>query len=158
MHARLALLAAPLLALAFAGSALASSEHKAVAFDPATFSSQKEALIDALHSKTYYEISDENKIRVVEALKRMEDKLAGIGAISDLSETDKLAVFNDQELINNLLTEAAEDSRLVCKREKKLGSNMPVNTCMTVAQRREAQRKAQEQLRNSARGPRLQGE
>ena len=158
MHARLSFLAAPLIALVLAGSALASSEHKEVAFDPATFTSQKEKLIDSLHSKTYYEISDENKAKVVEALNRMEDRLVGISAISELSETDKLAVFNDQELINTLLTQAAEDSRLICKREKKLGSNMPVNTCMTVAQRREAQQKAQEQMRNSVRGARLQGE
>jgi hypothetical protein len=151
-------LAAAAAALVLAASAAASSGHQDVAFDPATFSTQKDTLIDALHSKTYYEISDENKTKVIQALNRMQDKLGGITAISELSETDKLAVFNDQELINTLLTQAAEDSRLICKREKKLGSNMPTNVCMTVAQRREAQRQAQEQVRNSVRGARLQGE
>ena len=158
MHARLALLAAPLFALALAGSALASSDHKPVEFDPANFPKQREILVDALHSKTYFEITDENKTKVIDALNRMQDKLATVKAVSELSEKDKVAVFNDQQLINTLLTEAAEDSRLVCKREKKLGSNMPVNTCMTVAQRREAQQKAQDQLRGKFRGGRLPGE
>jgi len=131
-----------------AGTALADKEgHKDVAFDPAAFGEQKAQLERALNSKTYYEISDKNKEEVLKALGRMERHLEGISAISELRPDARVAVFNDQELINNLLTEAAEDSRLVCKREKKLGSNMPVNTCMTVAQRREAQEQARETMR-----------
>jgi hypothetical protein len=85
MHARLAFLAAPLFALALAGSALANSEHKPVEFDPANFPKQREILVDALHSKTYFEITDENKTKVIDALNRMQDKLATVKAVSELS-------------------------------------------------------------------------
>lgn len=153
-----ALLLAPLFVLAFCAGAIAKEGHQDVTFDPAKFQKQREVLIDALHSKTYFEITDENKTKVIEALNRMGDKLANVNSLSELSEKDKVAVFNDQSVINALLTEAAADSQLVCKREKKLGSNMPTNVCMTVAQRREAQRKAQDELRTKFRGARLQGE
>src|SRR3546814_12843539 len=68
---------------------------------------------------------------------------------SDVCSSDlKVAVFTDQELINNILTEAGENSRLVCKRVKRTGSHMSSNQCMTVAARDRAREHAQEQLRH----------
>src|SRR3546814_19983702 len=63
-----------------------------------------------------------------------------------LNERRKLRVFNDQELINNILTSADEDSRLVCRREKKTGTHMASNQCMTVAERQRAADHARETL------------
>lgn len=60
----------------------------------------------------------------------------GDGGIQSMSQERRVAVFNDQELVNGLLTRAREDSRLVCRREKTVGSNLPVSVCHTVAERR----------------------
>ncbi|MBS9727203.1 hypothetical protein, partial [Stutzerimonas stutzeri] len=49
------------------------------------------------------------------------------------------AVFIAQEVHNTILTRARADSRMVCRRERSTGSNMPQSVCMTVAQRRKAQ-------------------
>src|SRR3546814_17151074 len=65
---------------------------------------------------------------------------------SRLNEMQKRRVFNDQELINNILTSADEDSRLVCRREKKTGTHMASNQCMTVAARQRAADHARDTL------------
>jgi hypothetical protein len=128
--------------------AMARDEQPSVEFDPATFAEQKRRLVRSLDSKEYFEISDQDRQKVVDALDRMERHLTGITSVEQLDEPQRIAVFNDQELVNALLTDAREDSRLVCKREKKVGSNMPTTSCMTIAQRREAQETAQRGLRN----------
>ncbi|MCK7595585.1 hypothetical protein [Pseudomarimonas salicorniae] len=130
-----------------AANASAASRHKDVTFSPAGFSEQRGRLIESLNGKLYHEIGDEAKQEVLDALDRMSARLSGVSSIDQLSEPDKVAVFNDQELINTLLSDAAADSRLVCTREKTLGSNMRSNTCLTVAERRRRQEQSQEQMR-----------
>lgn len=85
--------------------------------------------------KTFSEISLDDRSKVQVALARMERTMNG-RSVEQLNEDERLAVFNDQELVNGVLTKAREDSRMVCRREKTLGSHMPTNQCMTVAERR----------------------
>lgn len=89
---------------------------------------------DLSGGEVYSEISVEDRRRVVAALDRMSD-LIGEGSADSLSPEHKTQVFNDQELVNTVLTQAREDSRLICRREKTIGSNMPSTQCFTVAQR-----------------------
>lgn len=133
--------------LLIAGSGQAADKHKDVSFSPAKFPEQRGNLIEALNTKVYAELSDEAKREVLQALDRMQKRLEGIDSVSQLSKTDKIEVFNDQELINTLLTSAAADSRLICRREKTLGSNMRGNSCLTVAERRRRQQESQDQVR-----------
>jgi uncharacterized protein YerC len=102
---------------------------------------------DLRGGETYAEITAENRSAVVAALGRIDKKLEG-GTAAALSEIDKLAVFNDQELVNSLLVQAREDSRLICRRERPVGSNRPQNICISVAQRREARDNSQDLMRN----------
>lgn len=146
---------AALLALALAGAAVAKDGHKDVTFDPAKFEAQRETLLEALNSKTYFEITEDNRDKVIDALNRISLQLNGVTSLSELDPQAKVEVFNDQQLVNTLLGKAAEDSRLVCTREKRLGSNMPTTVCHTVAQRRQMQRQAQDQLRAQFRGSRI---
>jgi hypothetical protein len=125
----------------------ADDEHEAVKFSPSHFSDQRGDIVESLDGKQYYEITDEAKQQVLQALDRMQAKLQDVTSVDQLSEADKVAVFNDQELINNLLTEAAADSRLICKREKTLGSNMRSNSCLSVAERRRRQEEDQDKMR-----------
>jgi hypothetical protein len=45
--------------------------------------------------------------------------------IEQVSPQDRTEIFNDQEVINTIMTRAHADSRMVCRRERTTGSNMP---------------------------------
>ncbi|KRG54794.1 MULTISPECIES: hypothetical protein [Stenotrophomonas] len=102
---------------------------------------------DLQGGEIYSEISAENRGRVVEALGRI-DRLLGNGEHTHIPDKDKIAVFNDQDLVNTLLTQAREDSRLICRRERPVGSNRPQNICITVAARRQAREDGTDVLRH----------
>lgn len=98
----------------------------------------------ALNDEEYSEISTEDKSRVQAALSRIRARVGAHDSADSLAPQDKVEVFNDQEEVNTLLTKAKADSRMVCRRERQIGSNMPQNVCMTVAQRREATRSSRD--------------
>lgn len=112
------------------------------------FSEQRDRIrADLREGETYAEITAEDRSAVLAALERIDQKLMNrTGSV--LSESDKLAVFNDQELVNSLLVRAREDSRLICRRERPVGSNRPQNICISVAQRREARENARDLMHN----------
>ena len=60
-------------------------------------------------------------------------------------------LLNDQALVNTVLTQAADDSRLICSREQKVGTRFKTTVCETVAQRRERNEAAQRALDNRGR-------
>lgn len=112
------------------------------------YAEQRQRIMSDLQGgEVYSEISAENRGRVVDALGRI-DRLLGDDGHTNLPDKDKIAVFNDQDLVNTLLTQAREDSRLICRRERPVGSNRPQNICITVAARREARDNGADALRN----------
>lgn len=145
-------LALPLLLL-FSVAAFAKDDvHRPVVFDPARFDEQKERLLDAITTGEVYRSispSDEDKVR--KALDRMSRNLDGVTSIDALDGERKMAVFNDQEIINTALTSAAEDSRVVCLRETPVGTRIGKRVCKTVAERRQEREAAQEALRQAHR-------
>lgn len=133
---RIALIAVALLA---AGTVSAKPKELPVTMtSDAPVAEQIQRVEAALHSEHYSEISLEDKSRVQQALGRIKMKMEGRTVVSELSPQDRTAVFNDQEVVNTIMTQAKDDSRMVCRREKSTGSNMAQNVCMTVAQRRKA--------------------
>lgn len=128
--------------------ALASSKKAKPLEEGKPYIEQRDQIMsDLREGKVYSEISAENRRRVIAALGRI-DALLGEDGQAKLAEQDRLAMFNDQEEVNSLLTEAREDSRLICRRERPVGSNRPQNICITVAMRREMHENARESLRN----------
>ncbi|WP_028917914.1 hypothetical protein [Pseudoxanthomonas sp. J35] len=120
-----------------------------------SFDAQRTAILQALaDGETYSEIGAEERRQVRASLDRIDALLNGVQDVNQLSERDKVEVFNEQERINTLLTRAREDSRLVCVREKKVGSHRATNNCQTVAERRRAHEQTQNALMNN-RGVRL---
>lgn len=104
-----------------------------------SFEEQRQGIIKALDDgKTYREISTQDKQAVRASLDHISYLLRDGQSVERLSETTKVEVFNEQEKINTLLTQARADSRLICRREKVVGSNRPISHCMTVAERRRA--------------------
>jgi hypothetical protein len=116
-----------------------------------SFEAQRNAIVSALgDGKTYSEISPNDRQRVTASLDRISSLLGGAGGVGQLPEATKVEVFNEQELVNTVLTQAREDSRLVCTREKKVGSHRTTNNCMTVAERRRAREQSQDALLNNS--------
>jgi hypothetical protein len=114
---------------------------------PSEFEAQMNSIQEALDDGgTYGEISATERREVLAALARIRTALGPSGDASQLTERQKLRVFNDQELINNILTSADEDSRLVCRREKKTGTHLASNQCLTVAERQRAADHARDTL------------
>lgn len=111
-------------------------------------SEQIQKVEGALRSETYSEISAEDRSLVRAALSRITSALEGRESAQGLSAADRTRVFNDQEVVNTILNRAKDDSRMVCRREKVVGSNFPQSICQTVAQRRKARETGRDYLRN----------
>lgn len=140
---------------AVAVTAHAESRDLDVAGD---FAAQKQQIEQALQDgKTYSEIAPADREAVRSALARIAATLSQAGDTAHLDARQKVDVFNDQERINTILTKAAGDSRLVCRREVKTGSHRSTTQCMTVAERERAREHAQNELRNTP-PPSLKGE
>lgn len=133
---------------AFAGTALAESAFEEVA----AFELQRAQIErDLADGETYSEITPEDRVAVHAALGRIGESLEASGSVEGMSERVRTQLFNDQELVNNLLTQAGEDSRVVCERRTKTGSNRKVSVCMTVAERRRLRDEAQDTFNTSIR-------
>ncbi|RYZ72538.1 MAG: hypothetical protein EOP91_07880 [Lysobacteraceae bacterium] len=118
----------------------------------ASFAEQYKVIeADLADGETYSEISQKDREVVRGALQRISTALAQAGGIGAMSATEKAAVFNDQEVANNILTRAGADSLLVCKREKKVGSHRTTTQCATVAERRRAAEQSEKALRENQR-------
>lgn len=133
------LAAAPALAFAAQEGQLALAEGD--------FASQRAEIESELaDGKTYAEISAKDRADVRDALDRITGELAGVDSIEELDEPSKTTVFNEQERINTILTQARADSRIVCERSRPTGSHRHVTRCQTVAERRRTMEESRDRL------------
>lgn len=133
---------------ALCGVARAATDSQ-LSVEESGFSKQKQQLVRALDDgKTYSEISRADRGQVVDALGRIEQRLSPVADdVSALDDTARVAVFNDQELVNTILTQARADSQLICEQTRRTGSHMRKPRCQTVAERRRRMEGDQEMLR-----------
>jgi hypothetical protein len=131
------------------GAATASrGDQRGVAAIAADFARQR-ARIETEFAKgeKYNDIRPEDREQVGAALERIQSRLDSAQGVGTLSKSDRMAVFNDQELINTLLTRAAADSRVICRHSITVGTHMTVNHCTSVAERRRHTEQARDGLR-----------
>jgi len=146
------LLAALLLA---AGMASASDARVDVS-NGVSFADQKQKiLLQLADGESYSEISKDDRGKVLAALGRMQDILDAGGldaSVATVTAQQRLDLLNDQELVNNILTQAGEDSRMVCRREAPVGTRLARTQCLTVAARRRQREEAQRNMDAQSRG------
>ena len=143
---RLALL---LLSLLFSAAAMAAKTETApsVKADVIGFGEQRAAVeAEMVAGGRFAEISDDARGKVSQAFDRMQSVLDGKASMDELRQDDRVALLNDQELINALLTQAKIDSRMVCKRERRVGSHRLTSTCRTAAEWKRASEKSREDI------------
>lgn len=130
------------------------SRPNLIASDYTGFQAQSQVIRrDLNEGKLYSELDQKQREAVTAALDRIDAALETKGNVAELSGDAKLRVFNDQELVNAILTKGREDSRLLCTRETPVGSHRPVNSCKTVAERRRDRDRSQDTMRALQRAP-----
>lgn len=136
--------------LCFAGAATAVDTDRGTRVDvQEDFATQQQKIMTALDDgESYSEISKADREKVVEALSRIGSALQTGGGVNGLNADQKVAVFNDQEQVNTILTEAGDDSRLICRRAATTGSHRTTTQCMTVAERNRAAEHARQTMGN----------
>jgi hypothetical protein len=132
------------------GSAIAAgNEGQLAVSDSAGFEAQLKTLQrDMADGKTYSELDQKQRGDVSAALDRIRADLSTYGSVASMPEETKVRVFNDQELVNTILTKGREDSRLLCQRVTPVGSHRPTTYCKTVAERRRDRERSQDALRS----------
>ncbi len=90
----------------------------------------------------YEYITGRSRQEVNDGLDEMAAMIGARGSVHAMSAQEKVALFNVQEKVNGLLAQNASD-RLVCRREKPVGSNISMNICHTVAELRASDRNGQ---------------
>lgn len=138
-----------LLAFGLANAAAAREGTTSLSIEKGGFTDQKAAIVKAIGSDRYKELTPAQRREIEQALDRIDAAFAKAGSVDTMSEPERVAVFNDQELVNTRLAKGAEDSRRVCTRERRPGSNLPEVTCLTVAERRRIRESAQRRMLQS---------
>jgi hypothetical protein len=86
----------------------------------------------------YRFVSRGDRLVVEHELGLMQAAFARRATTAEMSDDERLALFNSQERINGIL--ARNDAeRLVCTTERPIGSNIPVRSCKTYARVRRDQ-------------------
>jgi hypothetical protein len=104
---------------------------------PAEFAASRALIEQAVgESEQYRDMQEQDRRDLAKALDRMQATLSRITTVDELDDATRTQIYNDQELINNVLTQVRDDSRMICKREKKVGSHRITNICVTAGERR----------------------
>lgn len=61
------------------------------------------------------------------------------GSVDKMSQTEKVALFNSQEVVNAILTKRDSD-RVICENRAPVGSHIPKTSCFTYGQLQESRR------------------
>ncbi|KOQ70358.1 hypothetical protein [Stenotrophomonas maltophilia] len=133
--------------LALAATASASKQGGEVFASGKPLQQQLERIeVELNDGETYSELTMADRSRVREALVRLRAAVEQYPNRDLMPERVRTDVINDQQVVNTVLTQSREDSRLICQREKATGSNRHTTQCMTVAERARQKDKAQRDM------------
>lgn len=107
---------------------------------------QQEQIRAGIEDGSLGAFSSDDKALVLQKQNELKTVLAGVETIDELSEEDRIVVFNAQEQINGVLQRNLYDTP-ICRREHTVGSYRPTTVCLTPRQRTELAEYAQEAMR-----------
>lgn len=123
-----------LAALFTAGTAAADSAPTPVRIDSVSrFLDQQRDLRDDLKSSKFRHLRHDQRKRLLAAQDEMFTLLEGKRSVNELSHDEQIELYNAQHLVAGIITDAELD-RPICKREKRVGSNMSQTVCTTKRQ------------------------
>ena len=134
MHPRILLLAAAL-AASFGATGAEAPYVTRTKLEPAQFGQLVELLRREMRAGGRFEwIEPAERAEVEAALARMRERLGGRTSLTALGEDERIAVFNDQEVVNAILTRR-DSERRICERRLLVGSHRKETVCETYGQR-----------------------
>ena len=146
MFKKNALVAALLSCCLATGSALAAGK----AASELTYEQfqQRKAEVEAgmASGQRYASLSSSKKAELRELLARMDSRLSGRTSSSDLPSEEQVKLFNEQERVNVLLGATSDKERVVCRRDRKTGSNRVTTVCRTVGEIEEERERSLQDL------------
>lgn len=105
---------------------------------------QRDQIEQALKdTQDYAELRASDRQKLRDTMDQMARQLETAGSLAALADADRSAVLSQQDQVNSVLETGRNDSRVVCTREKEMGSNFRRSVCLTVAQRRRTAEQAQ---------------
>ena len=143
MH-RFAILLALALA-SFAVGAQQSSQDERIVDIESFLAQQQEIRADMAGAKKFKHVTDYDKRRLYAAQDQIFTLLTGRTSTDELDSDQLVALYNAQEEVNAILTEAELD-RPICVRETVVGSRRVVTVCLTVRERRDLQQNARQTM------------
>jgi hypothetical protein len=136
------------------GLAMASDKvvEKPVAADtPEKFAATAAQIRKEMSTEGRYEfIRADDKAKAEADLDSMAAMLQKAGSVSAMSDSERVRLFNTQEHLNGILTHS-DRNRLVCERRAPVGTNIPQNTCKTVAEIEKMRRDSQKYMTDHSR-------
>jgi hypothetical protein len=99
----------------------------------------------------YQYVKPEERTKVDTALAEMSTIFAANESVASMPEETKIKLFNDQEVVNSILTQR-DGERVICKKEAPVGSHIPITSCHTYAQEVEARDGTRKQMNEWGRG------
>lgn len=100
----------------------------------------------------YLHVTPSERTRVSERLDQISGIFEKVPAVDQMSDEDKLKLFNYQEEVNAILANR-DSERLICKNVKPIGSNIPVKQCMTAGEIEARRRSDDQYLRRTQQTP-----
>lgn len=142
---RLRLILAGLILLGAASASLLAQEHPNL--DARAILAQQAGIrAEAVARTGRYKDMPTAKLDELFALQdKVSGQLAGRATTTELPEQDQIAVFNALEAISAIINQA-EDERMICERQRPVGSNRTRTVCRSVAQRRQDREDAEKQV------------
>ena len=138
---------AALAALLFSGIALADNTASAVVIDNVPkFLDYQRDLRDDLKKPKFRHIGSTSRKKLLAAQDELFDLLGGKRSVEELTQEQQIKVYNAQHLIAGIMTNAELD-RPICKRERRVGSNMAQTVCTTKRQMDEHKNEVQRNMK-----------
>lgn len=106
---------------------------------------QKQIRSELMASKDYRGLTEAERAELLSRQDALLRTLEGKSSADELDDKQRMLAFNDLEWIEGVLNDE-QDERLICKQEKKLGSNRPVRICRTAAQIEQERELARKQM------------
>jgi len=104
----------------------------------------------------YAHVTADERAKVNTRLDEMDRLFGDKADVSEMSATDKAAMFTKQEEVNAILAKH-DNQRMICKYERPVGSHIPVQVCHTAAEIEESRRNSQQFMQQSIKSGRNSG-
>ena len=145
LHA--ALVASALVVVAFSATAKENYHEKTFNADtPEKFQAVAEDVRKEMEPGGRYEyVKPKERDTIERSLADMEALFTATGGVENMKQDDKVKLFNDQEVVNSILTRRDKD-RVICEDKPKLGSHVRSTGCHTYGQEEDARRGSKEQM------------